>query len=144
MQPEYMFPILGFKSQRRRVVMNETIETIISNMAEEIQAIDDDLMMDVVGVSQALGQLRIALDKIDKCLDQRQFSEASNLGYSDVSSEFIFLQRVLGALQGTQGEKEALVSKIALKAKISYEEAFPFLDQQMDSSKPKAAKSTKK
>lgn len=115
--------------------MNEMIKNIISDMAEEIQVIDESLMLDVAGVSQALGQLRQALDKVDECLNERQFHQASQLGYSDVSSEFIFLQRVLGALQDTQYKKEGLVSQIALKANTSYEEACPFLDEQMDSSK---------
>lgn len=120
--------------------MNETIESIISDMSEDIQTVDDQLIMDVVGVAQALEQLRKALDKIEECLHQRQFSEASQLGYRDVSSEFVFLQRVLGALQNTQYQKEKLVQDVSLKANISYEKALPFLDKRMDSSKPNQSK----
>lgn len=117
--------------------MNEIIENIISEMQEEIKSVDDALIMDVAGVAQALAQMRKALDKLDECLDQRQFIKASQLGYSDVASEFIFLQRVLGSLQDSEHQKEKLVQDLALKMKISYEEAFPFIDKQMDSSKPK-------
>ena len=121
--------------------MSDAIESIIADLSEEVQAIDEALIMDVAGVAQALDQLRSALNKIDESLDQRRFSDASSLGYGVVSSEFIFLQRVLGALQSSQHLKEGLVSKIALKANRSYEAVLPFLDQHLKSSKPKTAQS---
>jgi len=117
--------------------MNEMIENIVSDMSEDIKIVDDDLMVNVAGVAQALGQLRKALDKVDECLDQRQFSKASSLGYKGVSSEYIFLQRVLGGLQDSQNHKQKLVQDVALKAKVSYEEAAPFLEKHMDSLNPK-------
>lgn len=117
--------------------MSEVIENIVSGMSEDIKTVDEEIMADVSGVAQALGQLREALDKVSKCLDQRQFSKASSLGYNEVSSEFIFLQRVLGGLQSSQGNKQKLIQDVALKAKVSYEEAFPFIDKHMDLSNPK-------
>ena len=83
-----------------------------------------------------LTTIRKALDKVEICLDKRQFEEASSLGYSDVSSEFIFLQRTLGGLQHSYGQKQALVSDIALKSGGGvYEVVEPFVDEIMTSSK---------
>lgn len=112
------------------------IEQTITEATAEIAAVDELLMMEVVGVAQALSQLRKALDKVDECLDKRNFSKASDLGYSDVASEFIFLQRTLGGLQSAQHQKEGLISEIAIKANArSYEEVEPFVNEKMDSAK---------
>ena len=91
----------------------------------------------LLGLPKTFGHLREALGKVNECLDQRQFSKSSSLGYNKVSSEFIFLQRVLGELQGSEGHKQKFVRDAALKAKISYEGAFPFVDKHMGLSKPK-------
>jgi len=114
----------------------KNIENAITEMSEELKTIDNNLIMNMAGVAQAIDQLRKALNKVEKCLDQRQFEEASSLGYSDVSSEFIFLQRTLGGLQHSYGQKQSLVSEIALKSGVGvYEEVEPFVDAVLDSSK---------
>jgi len=115
---------------------HKNIENAIAEMSDELKSVDNDLIMDVAGVSQAIDHLRKALNKVEGCLDKRQFEEASSLGYSDVSSEFIFLQRTLGGLQHSYGQKQALVSEIALKSGVGvYEEVEPFVDAVLDSSK---------
>jgi len=119
----------------------KNIESAIAEMSDEIKAVDNDLIMDVAGVAQALDLLRKALDKVDKCLENREFEKASSLGYSDVSSEFIFLQRTLGGLQDSYGQKQSLVSEIALKSGVGvYEEVEPFVDAVLDSSKIRSKK----
>lgn len=112
------------------------IEQAIADAMAEIAAVDELLMMEVVGVAQALSQLKEALDKVDECLDKRDFSKASDLGYADVASEFIFLQRTLAGLQSAEHQKEGLISKIVMKANArSYEEVEPFVNAKMDSAK---------
>jgi hypothetical protein len=44
--------------------------------------------------------LRKALGELSASLDRREFEKASAIGYGAVASEFIFLQRTLGGLQG--------------------------------------------
>ena len=117
------------------------IEKIISQKKNEIKGVDEDFFGNVVGISQALGQLRSALDKIDKCLNQREFSKASDLGYSDVSSEFIFLQRCLGGLNDTVMQKEKIIQNICVELgneldNIRYEEIAPFVELEIESLKP--------
>lgn len=86
--------------------LENTIEDIISTMTDRIEDVDESIVAEVIGVSQAIGQLRKALDKLDNLLDKRKFSEACQLGYDDIASEFIFLQRTLGGLQDIQHKLE--------------------------------------
>lgn len=75
--------------------MKETsIKKAIEESMDKIKEIDDALIMGVVGVSQAMGELRKALDKLDSFLDKRNFQGASNLGYEDISSKFILAVRL--------------------------------------------------
>lgn len=114
------------------------IKNTVEQSMEEIETIDNDIIMDVVGVAQAIDHLREALNKVEICLDKRQFEKASSLGYSDISSEFIFLQRTLGGLQHSYGQKQSLVSEIALKSGVGvYEEVEPFIDKKMKSLEPR-------
>ncbi len=103
---------------------------------EELKTVDENIIGECIGVSHALGDLRKALDEVDVCLDKRKYSEASRLGYGKVSSAFIFLQRTLGGLQHAYGQKEKLVSEIALESGVGvYEKVEPFVDDILDSSK---------
>jgi len=114
----------------------ENIEQSIAKSKEHIQKIDGELIMEVVGVSMAVSQLRTALDNLERLLDKRQFEAAAQLGYNDISSEFIFLQRTLGGLQSVCQERDELISNIALDSGIgAFEEVEPFVMDMMQSSK---------
>ena len=110
----------------------KNIEKIIGDAMTEIKMVDDLLIMEVSGVAQALDELRKSLDKVDACLDTRVFDKASSLGYSEVSSAFVFLQRTLGGLQSAQLKKEELISEVAMKSDSnSYEYVEPFVNKKM-------------
>uniref|UniRef100_UPI00262C53AA hypothetical protein n=1 Tax=uncultured Jannaschia sp. TaxID=293347 RepID=UPI00262C53AA len=79
----------------------------------EIARLDDTLIMDVAGVAQATDEMRQALDALDQLLDAQAFERAAQLGYRDIASAFVFLQRTLGALQGSEHDRSALVSEVA-------------------------------
>ena len=117
--------------------MTQEAEQLVADMAEAIEKLDDTRMMEVVGVAQALAELRSSLDGVDELLNERRFEEASARGYRDVSSNFIFLQRTLAALQAAEFKKHELVQTVALKAKLSYEEAAPFVECKLKSSIPR-------
>jgi hypothetical protein len=117
------------------------ITNLVAQKKTDIKNIDDSFFGNVGGVSQAIARLKDALEKIEICLDRREFIEASNLGYSEVSSEFVFLQRVLGGLNDTVTQKDILIQDICLELcnqlkKVSYEEVAPFVTQEMESLKP--------
>ena len=115
-----------------------TTEEIISNHSEKIDAIDNDIIMEVVGVSQAIDALRKALDKVETCLDKRKFEEASRLGYRDVASEFIFLQRTLGGLQSSVLDSQKFISDLAIEiGNGNYEETEALVKPYMKSLQPR-------
>jgi hypothetical protein len=120
---------------------NQCIENRVVQKKSAIKDIDEAFFGDVIGVAQALGQLKEALEKVDSCLDRREFEKASSLGYSDVSSEFIFLQRCLGGLNNTVGQKQKLIQDIGLELckeldNVHYEEIAPLVEQKIESLKP--------
>jgi len=120
---------------------NQCIERAVENNKDNISAIDDDFYGDMLGVAQAIGQLKEALDKVSTCLNQREFEQASALGYSDVSSEFIFLQRCLGSLNDTVMQKEKLTQEICIEVSkelksVKNEEVAVLVENQMESLKP--------
>ena len=119
----------------------ECIENTIKKNKDSMHNIDESFYADMSGVAQAVGQLKEALDKVEKYLNQREFEQASALGYSDVSSEFIFLQRCLGSLNDTVMQKEKLVQEICIELankldNIKNEEVTPFVEKEMESLKP--------
>ena len=117
-------------------VTKEKAAPIIAAMRTEIAAVDDEFIGEVVGVSQAIGELRKALNKVSACLDSRDFYKASSLGYGPVAEMFVFLQRTLGGLQGHCVDKEKLVSEVAMKLGCAYEDALPHVDAVMKSPHP--------
>ncbi len=117
------------------------INSIIARNEDGIKNIDDDFFGNVIGVAQALDQLKEALEKISICLDKREFEKASNLGYSDVSSGFIFLQRCLGGLNVTISQKEKLIQDVCIELcneldNVRNEEVAPLIEQQMENLQP--------
>ncbi len=117
------------------------IENIIFQKKNEIKNIEDGFFGDIVGVAQALGRLKEALDKVDVCLDKREFEKASSLGYGAVSSEFIFLQHCLGGINDTVGQKEKLIQDVCLELckkldNVRNEEVAPLVEQEIESLKP--------
>ncbi len=117
-------------------VTKEAARPVIASMRQRIGALDDEFIGEVVGVAQAIGELRKALSKVSACLDSRDFHEASSLGYGPVAEMFVFLQRTLGGLQGLCGDKESLVSEVAMKLGCAYEDALPYVDAVMKSPHP--------
>ncbi|WP_299657093.1 hypothetical protein [uncultured Jannaschia sp.] len=93
--------------------------------------------MDVAGVAQATDEMRQALDALDQLLDARAFECAAQLGYRDIASAFAFLQRTLGALQGSEHDRSALVSEVAAELGCSREEAEPHVTARMASLRPR-------
>ena len=73
-------------------------DTILNARAAELETVDHAVIGEVVGIAQAIGDLRKALDALDGLLDERQFEKAAASGYQDIASAFIFLQRTLGGL----------------------------------------------
>ena len=116
----------------------ENIETILQDLAGEIDDLDQNVIGETLGLRQAIDQLRTALDKIDKAVDDRNFQEASAIGYKDAASAFVFLQRTLAGVQQLEHDKVELIQKAALRYTKIYEDAAPFVEERLENFKPKA------
>jgi bifunctional DNA-binding transcriptional regulator/antitoxin component of YhaV-PrlF toxin-antitoxin module len=114
------------------------LEATIDAQAAELARLNEAIIMDVVGIAQAAGDLRDALDALDDKLDARDLRGAADLGYRDIASAFIFLQRTLGALNSTDGDLSAAVSEVAWAAGRSYEDVEPAVLTKLDAMHPKA------
>jgi site-specific recombinase len=119
----------------------QKISTIIDGKAADIKRLDNDIMMEVVGVgvAMALDKLRASLDRVETLMDEREFEKASHVGYQEVAEYFVYVQRSLGGLQTAAHQKEALVSAIAQEAHAAYEEVAPYVEKKMQSAVKKSS-----
>jgi benzoyl-CoA reductase/2-hydroxyglutaryl-CoA dehydratase subunit BcrC/BadD/HgdB len=62
------------------MMTQNTAESIIPSMHEQVAAPDEKIIMEVVGVTQALDELRKAVVEADACLGSRDFEKAAALG----------------------------------------------------------------
>ena len=111
-------------------------ERVVGARRTEIDALDMRFVGEGVGVAQALDGLHTALDEISVCLDRRDYRKAADLGYGRIAEMFVFLQRTLGALQDACSAKEALVSEVASELRCTYEDALPYVDAVLSTSRP--------
>ncbi len=66
---------------------------------------------------------RMLPEAVTECgQNAHNFEQAANLGYRDVSSAYVFLQRTLGALQSVENQKIGLVSEVAVQMECAYED----------------------
>ncbi len=110
------------------------IAPIIEGRAAAIETLDNDIMMETVGVKMALDKLRESLDDVAAHLDDREFEEASSVGYNAVAHNFVYVQRTLAGLQSVTHQKEALISAIAREANTAYENVAPYVENRRSSS----------
>ena len=107
----------------------DRIDQIVAGFADKLNDANMALAIESAGVAQAVDTLRKALDKVEQCLNNRQYEEVANLGYRDVSSEYIFLQRTMGSLLSKAHEHSAIISDIAMDAKVAYEQVAPLVEK---------------
>ena len=113
------------------MITKEKAEAAIAPRRNEIATVDDQLMHDVVGVAQAIDDMRKALNEVESCISRRQFEKAADVGYDSVSSGFVFVQRTLGGLHERCMDKMRIVQEIATTLGCAYEEALPHVDAVM-------------
>lgn len=117
-----------------------TIERAIEKHQDAIAAVDWDLINDEVGVLQAESELRKALDKVLERLDAKDYQAVSQLGYREVASGFIFLQRVMGGIQMNGLRRSSTISDIAAEAGMTYEQVEPFANVAFAEARKRAGK----
>jgi hypothetical protein len=107
---------------------NGRVAEAINRRSSELDDIEMTLAIESAGVAQAVDKLRKALDKVESCLNNRQYEAVANLGYEDVSSEFIFLQRTMGSLLTAAHDRQRFISDVAGEVKLIYEVVEPLVE----------------
>jgi hypothetical protein len=69
---------------------HQKIISIIDRQTAVIETLDNDIMMETVGVSMALDKLRESLDIIETHLNEREFEKASHVGYQELAHNFVY------------------------------------------------------
>jgi bifunctional DNA-binding transcriptional regulator/antitoxin component of YhaV-PrlF toxin-antitoxin module len=115
------------------------LDDVLNAHAADIARLDEAVVLDVVGVAQAAHEMRVALDALDALLDERRLEKAAALGYRDIASAFVFLQRTLGALQTLDHDLSALISKIAGAMHCAYEDVEPHVLARMTNMRARRA-----
>jgi hypothetical protein len=117
----------------------QKIFSILDGKTDEIERLDENMIMETVGVAMSLAALRESLDKVESHLDNREFEKASHVGYQEVAHNFVYVQRTLAGFQTAAHQKEAFICKIAHEASVAYEYVAPCVEQKMQSSVKKSA-----
>lgn len=113
------------------------VDAVLTGRAAELEAIDNTIICEVSGVAQAADDLRKALDALDGLLGERKFEKAAALGYRDIASAFIFLQRTLGGLQSADLSRHEFTSTVAQTLQCAFEEAEPYVSVHLQCLKPR-------
>lgn len=98
---------------------------ITPKQLEQLKEASNEIIGDSIGTHQAVKQLKKTLDQILNLTHNQKLEEASSLGYNQLASDFIFLQRCLGGLHHTQNKIYSLTSQIAINNKSTFEEVYP-------------------
>jgi len=122
----------------------QKIISIIDGKSADIETLDNNILMETVGVAMSIDKLRESLDSVESHLNDREFEKASRVGYQEVAHDFVYVQRTLAGLQAAAHQKEALISNIAQEANTSYEDVAPYVDQKMQSAVKRSVVSAKK
>ncbi|MFA5923921.1 MAG: hypothetical protein WC856_21955 [Methylococcaceae bacterium] len=90
---------------------DQKIISIIDNKTTAIEIIDNDIMMETVGVDMALDKLRGALDMMETHMNEREFEKASRVGYQEVAHNLFMCKELWqGFKQPHTRRKRSLVT----------------------------------
>ena len=126
-------PLAGSRakmSPENQVFLDARVLEIRQQMENRFEQALLDKVGAKVGVSQASSVLRKALDLVASVMKRHDCEEAAALGYSDVSSAYIFLQRTLGDLQSSGYARSELISEIAGQVGYTFEDVVKLLPEE--------------
>ncbi|MGN6133014.1 MAG: hypothetical protein ACTHOU_00885 [Aureliella sp.] len=88
-----------------------------------------NMLIESVPVIQSADALKKSVDEIVGCINSDQFELAADLGYRDLSSNFVWLQRSLGGVKIAALECSQAISDVAGDCGLAFEQVKPFVDQ---------------
>lgn len=122
---------------------NSKIKDAINKHKEEISRLDGAFIGTVIHISQTGDNIKKALKDIDKLLEERDFLGAAMAGFKDISQEYTYLQRALGALHHLANQKEVLIQSITEEIDSKpYQELYPKVEQKINEMMPSTKKLT--
>jgi hypothetical protein len=95
------------------------------NLSSKLKEVSDNIIGDVIGLSQAMDLLRKDLEQLSAQLDARRYEQAAQMGYESLSSNFVFLQRCLGGIQAACADRDSVIQEMAGLCQTSFEEEKP-------------------
>jgi hypothetical protein len=98
-----------------------------------LREVYDGLVGDTIGVYQSIGNLTRELTKLKAHLKAGEYMEASHLGYTQISTEFIFLQRCLAGVQSGSLAKDKVTQEVAYEQQKAFEDVEPLVEAAWES-----------
>ncbi len=103
------------------------IKSSISQRAKELEDAFTNVLIHSVPVLQSADLLKKAIEEIVSCLDWDQYEHAADLGYEDLSSNFIWMQRTLGSLKDAALQCSEAISQVAGDCGLAHEQVKPLV-----------------
>ncbi len=103
------------------------IKSSIEKRAKELADAHMDLLIQAGPVLQSADFLKNAIDEIVACVHGDQFELAADLGYKELSSHFIWLQRTLGSLKEAALHCSDAIAEVAGDCGLAHEQVKPLV-----------------
>lgn len=94
-----------------------------------LKGLEPDFAVEGGAAFQAIDELYNKLEEVKAAIMADDYRKASSLGYNEVSSAYIFLQRMLGSLITLDMKKDSIVSELAYELKVPYEKALELVSE---------------
>lgn len=104
------------------------IGSAIDKRAKELDKAHLQVLIHAAPVFQCADALSKSIDAILKAIDLKQYREASDIGYGDLCSNFVWMQRTLGSLSTAAFKLSDTISRVAGDSGVPYEQVKPLVD----------------
>jgi hypothetical protein len=108
------------------------VETSIGKRAKEIEDAFTNAMIHSAPVFHCADELRKSIDEILITIESNQIEDAADLGYGDLCSNFVWMQRCLGALHDAALKRSNAISEVAGDCGLAYEQVKPLVVEYID------------
>ena len=104
-----------------------SIKSSINQRAKELDDAFTNVLIHSAPVLQSADLLKKAIDEIVGSIESDQFEHAADLGYEDLSSNFIWMQRALGSLKDAAMQCSEAIAQVAGDCGLAHEQVKPLV-----------------
>lgn len=104
------------------------IKSAIDKRAKELDKAHLQVLIHAAPVFQCADALSKSIDAVLKAIDLKQYQDASDIGYGDLCSNFVWMQRTLGSLSTAAFKLSDTISRVAGDSGVPYEQVKPLVD----------------